>query len=188
MEKCDDTGVLRDAVIVITAIRRHLEFYAGDFAPARTDQISTLLSRSGCALEVFPFPLGADEKPIDPAFVLPLVGGINVICIDQNASRTDRQYAIRHELTHVFREEVTEPTYLTSTDSMSASERCADLVAFADIVPGWWIRMLRAAGEPWKTIRTDIQQYVIDYSEGRPRAWVADRASLRLRLFRECGI
>lgn len=180
--------VLRDSSRIIEAIRRHAPFYAGDFAPVRTDQISELLKKSGCALLVFPFESCEDGPSPDPAFVMPPVFGINLICIDQNASRTDRQYAIRHELTHVYADEVREITYLSDSDYMSSSERVADLVAFADLVPGWWIRMLRDGGETWNSVRNEIRAYVADFSDGRSVDWVDDRAVLRMRLFRECSI
>lgn len=183
---CDT--VVHDAARVIEAVRRYLPFYAGDFAPARTDQISELLKRSGCALQIFPFPLDEDGQPIDAAFVMPLLNGVNIICVDQAAPRKDRQYAIRHELTHVFADEVREMTYLSDRDYMSASERLADLVALADLVPGWFIRMLRRAGEGWDSVGKEVRGYVLDYADDRPQQWAADRAELRLRLFRDSGI
>jgi hypothetical protein len=185
MEKSE---VIAGAESIIKAIRRHMPFYAGDFAPARTDQIAELLKRSGCALQVMPFPLAEDGNPIDPAFVMPLLNGINIICIDKNASRTDRQYAIRHELTHVFADEVSDVTYLSDAHYMSSSERIADLVALADLIPGWTINDMRAARSTWRTVRAEIDKGVEWYADGWPCERILDRGGLRLRLFRECGI
>lgn len=182
---CD---IVRDANRVIQTVRRHVPFYAGDFAPARTDQISELLKRSGCTLQIFPFPLDDDGTPIDPAFVMPLINGVNIICIDQAAPRTDRQYATRHELTHVFSDELREITYMSDSDYMSSSERVADLVAFADLVPGWWIQMLRQTGDIWRDVFAETKRYIADYAEGRSSHWIDDRAGLRIRLFRDYGI
>lgn len=183
VENCDE-AVLHDARRLIGRAREVVEFYAGDFAPIRTDQVSVLLSHNSCFLKVFAF------KSTDlAAFVLPAARGVYPIGVNQLATRTDRQFAIRHELAHVIAGEVDEPTFLSDDSYMGHSERVADLFALADMVPGWVIRHMRRDRVSWRDILVEVRGAIQTECAGDwPADRLDDRARLRLRLFREWSV
>lgn len=183
MGNCDG-AVLHDTRVLIEKARRVVEFYAGDFAPIRTDQLSALLKSNSCYLKIFPF-----ESTDLAAFVLPATRGVYPIGVNQLASRTDRQFAIRHELAHVIAGEVDEPTFLSDDSYMGHSERVADLFALADMVPGWLLRYMRRDRVRWRDILAELRGAIQTHCAGDwPADRLDDRAVLRLRLFRECGV
>lgn len=110
------------------------------------------------------------------------------IALNRDAKRTCRGFAVRHELAHVLSGSVDEPTFLADAGFMSAEERVADLFAVADLVPGWLIGMFRKGRTPWYDVLTEIRDCIADWAEGWPAERLEDRAQLRLRLYRECGV
>lgn len=180
MANCDG-AVLRDTEVLIDRARQVVEFYAGDFSPIRTDQLSALLKSHSCFLKTFPF-----ESTDLAAFVLPAMRGIYPIGVNRLASRTDRQFAIRHELAHVIAGEVDEPTFLSDDSYMGHSERVADLFALADLVPGWMLRHMRGDRMSWRDISVEVRGAIqSECAGGWPADRLEDRTRLRLRLFRE---
>jgi hypothetical protein len=93
-----------------------------------------------------------------------------------------------HELGHVLAGNMDGAVFLADTGYMAPSERIADLLALADLVPGWWIEWGRAGGAPAQEVRSDVVQAVAEYAEDWPLLRLRDRAALRLRLFRAAGI
>jgi hypothetical protein len=181
--------VISDAALVLPATARVLEearglveAYAGPTSPIRTDQVSLLLARAGCHLEVFPF------RSDTVAMTLPRCAGVHPILVNRGAERTDRQFALRHELAHVLAGDTEGPVYLVETGSMTLPERVADLFALSDLVPGWWIADVRRGPTPWRTVCAEITLAIAEYAESWPAERLADRAGLRLRLFRERGV
>lgn len=179
----DDELVLGGAVRIIEAARGVVEWYAGDFSPIRTDQVSALLVGVGAHLNIFPFESDAI------AFTIPAVNGVHPIYVDRYAARVDRQFAIRHELGHVLAGDVDEPTFLSEEGYMCYSERVADLFALADLIPGWGIRYMRKHRTTWRDVLSEIRSAILtQFASSWPDDRVQDRAILRVRLFRECGI
>lgn len=183
MANCD-VAVLHHTLSLIDQARYAVESYAGDYAPIRTDQVSELLKRHSCFLKFFPF-----ESDDLAAFVLPAIRGVFPIAVNQYASRTDRQFAIRHELAHVLAGEVDEPTFLSDDSYMSHSERVADLFALADLIPGWLLRFMWRDYRSWREVLAGVRGAIMtECAADWPRDRLEDRARLRLRLYREYGI
>lgn len=182
MAKADDGGVLAAALRLVRAARVCEGEYAGATAPMRTDQVSKLLAAAGCHVEVFPF------QSSTVAMTLPCCAGVYPIFVNRHAERTDRWFALRHELAHVMAGDTDGAVFLADEGYMAAPERAADLFALADLVPGWWIAETRRGRTPWATVRAEIALAVAEYAEGWPAERLTDRAALRLRLFREHNI
>jgi hypothetical protein len=181
---CTDVPrVLAAAARLVTEARSRVAWYAGAFAPVRTDQVAELLRTAGCVLAVAPLGGGVS------GMALPRLQGLVPIVVSDDTSRTARMFVLRHELAHVLAGEVEEPTYLTEDDCMSFSERTADLFALADLVPGWMLTDLRRSRMPWRDVLDEVRYAVRESSSDEWSAErIEDRAALRLRLFREYGI
>lgn len=178
----DDEYVLGSAARVIDAARRLVPWYAGDFSPMHTAHVSELLKRSTCFLSIRPFRSDA------VAFTLPPIRGRYIIAVNRDARRTDRQFAIRHEVAHVLAGDVEETIFLSEEGYQSAPERIADLFALADLVPGWFLKHLRRERVSWRAILEEVRGAIQTYAEDWPCDRLEDRARLRLRLYRERGI
>src|SRR5688500_16979452 len=89
-----DAEVLEAASITIQKAKMYVPAYASAMSPIRTDQLAQLLRAFNVAMRVYPFRSSAGAVSI-------CGGGVNMMFVDQNASRTDRQYAQRHELAHI---------------------------------------------------------------------------------------
>ncbi|HEX8363565.1 MAG TPA: ImmA/IrrE family metallo-endopeptidase [Longimicrobium sp.] len=182
MAKADDGGVLAATLRLVGEARRWVGEYAGATAPMRTDQVSRLLAAAGCHVEIFPF------RSSTVAMTLPRCAGVYPIFVSRHAERTDRWFALRHELAHVMAGDTDGAVFLADEGYMALPERTADLFALADLVPGWWIADLRRGRTPWRTVRAEIALAVAEYAEGWPAERLTDRAALRLRLFREHAV
>ena len=179
MGRSEDEAVLSAARRLVEHAREVVGSYAGSLAPARTDQVSTLMRASGCHVEVFPF------QSDTVAMVLPRCEGVYPVLINRAAEQTDRFFALRHELGHVLAGDVDGPVFLADEGYMSGAERAADLFALADLVPGWWIAEVRRGRTPWREVKRQIALAVAQYAEAWPAQRFGDRATLRLRLYRE---
>jgi hypothetical protein len=184
MERSDDAAVLRTTKRLVEHAREVVGSYAGSLAPARTDQVATLMRASGCHVEVFPF------RSDTVAMVLPRYEGVYPVLVNRSADQTDRFFALRHELAHVLAGDVDGAVFLADADEgfMSCAERAADLFALADLVPGWWIAEVRRGRTPWREVRREIAMAVAAYAEAWPPQRFGDRAELRLALYRDHGI
>lgn len=151
--------------------------------PLRSDEITRLLVATRTRLEEFPFRSSA------VGMAIPWAGGTeHAILIDSAASRADYDFTIRHELAHVLAGEVSDALFLTADDTMSLSERRADLYAVADLVPGWAIQQLRGTRRPWTHVRLEVQQAFRELTVGWSEERLRDRAGLRVMLWRGSGI
>jgi hypothetical protein len=178
MASSEELLVLAATYRAISAARRVVETYAGRSSPVRTDQISALLVSLDCHLEVFPF------RSDTVAMTLPRCAGVYTILINRSAERTDRVFAIRHEIAHVVAGECDEAVFLADEGYMSSSERVADLFALSDLVPGWWIETLRRGHTPWRDVREEVVLAISEYAEDWCAERLHDRATLRLAMFR----
>lgn len=182
MASSEEPLVLAAAARVVGEAQRLVEHYAGPLAPLRTDQVSVLLRRARCHLEVFPF------RSDTVAMTLPRCAGAYPVLINRDAERTDRQFALRHEVAHVLAGDAEGAVFLADTGYMTLPERVADLFALSDLVPGWWIAEVRRGHTPWRRVRAEMVLAVAEYAESWPLERLEDRAELRLRLFREKGV
>lgn len=177
-----DAAVVAAAARLVEAARGADAAYAGGLAPVRTDQVAALMTAAGCHVEVFPF------RSATVAMTLPKCGGVYPVLVNRAAERTDRFFALRHELAHVLAGDAERAVFLADEGFMSAAERTADLFALADLVPGWWIAEVRRGRAPWRKVRAEIAMAVAEYAADWPPQRFADRAELRLRLYRDVGI
>lgn len=177
-----DAAVVAAALRLVDEARRTVDAYAGPMAPLRTDQVSALLVANACHVEVFPF------QSSTVAMTLPPCGGVYPILLNRAAERTDRFFALRHELAHVMAGDCAGPVFLAEEGYMTHPERVADLFALADLVPGRWIGDLRRGRTPWKAVRHEVEEAIATYAETWPPDRLADRAALRLKLYRERGV
>ncbi|HEU4456406.1 MAG TPA: hypothetical protein VFR81_25285 [Longimicrobium sp.] len=182
MMDADDCRVISAAGWMVAVARRAVEDYAGPRAPVRTDQVGALLAAAGCHVEIFPF------RSDTVAMTLPRCAGVYPVLVNRSAERTDRFFALRHEVAHVLAGDVEGAVYLAHEGYADHAERVADLFALADLVPGWWIAGLRRGGAPWREVRGEVADAIAAYAEAWPPERLRDRAALRIRLFHERGI
>lgn len=175
-----EAGVVRAAARLVRAARALEGGYAGPLAPVRTDQLARMMDRAGCHVEVFPF------TSTTVAMTLPRCAGVYPVFLNRAADRTDRVFALRHELGHVLAGDVDGAVFLADEGYMAPAERVADLFALADLVPAWWLRWLDE-GAPCDA-PDEVAQAVLEFAEEWPEDRAADRARLRLRLFRELRV
>ena len=181
MTSSDDRAVLEGAAELV---RRTWELVGTPARPPlRTDQITRLLTRTGTRLEEYRFGSSA------VGMAIPWAGGTeHAILIDSAASRADYDFTIRHEIAHVLAGEVSETLFLTADDTMSVSERRADLYAVADLVPGWSMQQMRGRRRPWAHVRLEVLQSFRELTVGWSEERLRDRANLRVEMWREVGI
>lgn len=105
---------------------------------ANTADVARLIQQFGADVREYRF----DSEAVGMAFGTG--DGPPLILLDSAAPRADWHLTIRHELAHVAWGEVDEAVFLTTTDTMSFSERRADLFAVADLVPAAHMRQIAA--------------------------------------------
>ena len=182
MKSCERERTLAGAARLIRSAQRLEAEYAGAGAPVGAAQLDRLLRGSGCHVESYPFASDA------VAMLLPRCDGAYPVLLNQNAERGERSLALRHELAHVLAGDADGALFLPGEGYMAPEERAADLFALADLVPGWWMAELRAAGEPWRTVLAEVTAAMADFSARWPTDRVRDRAMLRLRLWAARGV
>jgi hypothetical protein len=89
---------------------------------------------------------------------------------------------------HVLAGDAVGSVCLASEGHAREAERLADLFALADTVPGWWIARVARRPFTWAAVRGEIARCAAELAPAWPPDRVDDRADLRLRLFRQCGI
>ncbi len=150
--------------------------------PLRTDQLSRLLVLSRTRLCEYPFRSGT------VGMTIPWGADEHAILIDSTASRADYAFTVRHELAHVLSGEVSDTLFLSAADTLSFSERRADLFAVADLAPGWFLTQLRGGGRPWSHLRLEVMQAFRALTDGWSEERLRDRACLRVELYRRHSI
>jgi hypothetical protein len=131
-------------------------------------------------------PLGdRDVEAVSP----PIFGRyMMIVSTDLSAERS--RFALRHGVGHVVGGHVTEPRYLSDRNEvMHFDERVADLFALADLVPFYFVADCRSKQHmSWRAIRHEICKEIRLFTGDWPELRVADRADLRLHLYREHGL
>jgi Zn-dependent peptidase ImmA (M78 family) len=174
----DTREVLRATARLIHRTRDVTEGYAAGLCGVGTWEISRLLAHTNTSLRERRFTSSAK------GMAFPFGGG-HVIAIDTACKKSDAMFTIRHELAHILAEEVEEALYLTAEDTMSFSERRADLFALADLTPTRWMQWIGAGKRPWRLLTLDVTQAYRELTEGWSEARLWDRARLRVRMYRE---
>lgn len=182
MGSSEDRAVLEATAELWKRTRELLGDAAPWHPPLRSDQLARLLAATRTRLCEYPFLSST------VGMAIPWGGDGHAILIDSNASRADFLFTLRHELAHVLAGEVSQTLFLTAADTMSFSERRADLYAVADLVPAWMVRQLRGQRRPWAHVRLEVRQAFRELTEGWSEARLLDRARLRVELFRQLGV
>lgn len=166
------------------ALVRHAWALLGDplRPPLRSDQLARLLVATRTRLCEYPF------RSSTVGMAIPWGAGERAILIDSTASRADYAFTLRHELAHVLADEVSDALYLTAADSMSFSERRADLFAVADLAPAWFVSQLRGARRPWRHVEMEVQRAFRELTVGWSEERLRDRARLRVAMYRAVGL
>ena len=177
-----DAAVIASAARLVAAARGAVDDYAGLGAPATPDQVRALLAATGCHVEIFTFRSDA------VGMTLPLCHGVHPVLLNGCIRGVDCFLALRHQVAHVLAGDADGSVCLADEGYGRPGERLADLFALADAVPGWWIsRALRQLGS-WRAVHDAVARCVAGLATVWPPERTADRAALRLRLFRETGI
>ena len=177
MTSSEDGEVLRSTADLVRQVWTTLGI-SSVRAPLRSDQITRLLVHTRTRLCEYPFTSSA------VGMAIPWGPEEHAILIDSAASRADYDFTIRHELAHVLAGEVSTALFLTAADTMSFSERRADLFAVTDLVPAWLVRQLHGGRRPWSHLRLEVQQAFRELTVGWSEERLRDRARLRVELYR----
>lgn len=184
----DEKKILKATVRLIEKAREVAPHYAAGtygmgWGGTDTKSMAGLLRHSGVVLRERRF--GSSAKGMAFEF-----GGKRIISIDLACKRSDAMFTVRHELGHVLAEEVQYALYLTAEDTMSFSERRADLFAVADLAPTAWMRYFACdkTGRLRKHAALDVVGTFRELTEGWSEQRLWDRAKLRVMLYREYGI
>ena len=177
-----EARVVAAAAELIKQARKHFPTYANYGGPIRTDEVCRFAALLDCEVHYFPF--GSRTS----GMALPPVLGVHPIFVDSLGSHADQMLTVRHELAHRLAGEITEPTFLTADDTMSHSERLADLFAIADLTGTWWMERIRGNRRPWRAVELEVVQAYRELTDGWSEQRLWDRARLRVQLFREHGI
>lgn len=179
----DDRALLRATVQLVARAQQLHHRYAGSAIPLGSADMRTLLARAACDLHWI-----EASGPAKAITGFPLYGRFPV-GVRSDLKIEERQFALRHELAHILAGDATEPVRMVHRDYLTYPERVADLFALADLFPTPWFLSLRRARVAWKAIRVLVEREIREeYGPDWPWARVDDRTTLRMRLFRECGI
>ena len=179
-----DTQLVARANLLVGIARRRQPRYAHEVKPCSTSELSELLRRSCCVVHVL------EPRPGARAFVVPPIGGYYHVGIKEDLELDERQFALRHELSHVLNEDVEEPARMVDRGYLTQGERLADLFGLADLIPRMLIEVLKKRmrltwGQVTEEVADEIRQR---WGRAWPEARVDDRAKLRVRLYREHAV
>lgn len=183
MRRSDDAPVLRLVRVAVDGARTLNPCFGGDISPLAEGQLADLLRQAGCQVEAYRF------RSRTGGFALGFQGRPG-IAINQNATRPARVLATLHELAHVLLEDtgstVAGPVCYRECGYMTPWERTADLFALVDLVPAWSLKPLRKQHD--RALRKEVAGNIAEYADGWPMRRLADRARLRVQLYRQYGI
>lgn len=159
---------------LLAECEHHGVLYASEWSPLSEITLALLFDRCGIRWRHRPME-GLCE------IVWPPICGIYVMHIDRDQSSCARRFAMRHGLAHVLAGHVADLAFAHDGRDWSCHEETvADLFALLDIIPGYQLDELRAAGyepsEVERWIYTTIATWTSDWSPERIR----DRVTLRL--------
>jgi len=182
-KESSDTALIRNVVELVRSAQRIEPRYGHGPIPASTAEISNLLRRATCRVYFVRGATGAKAMALVP------IAGYYRIGIRADLSVEERRFAIRHELGHILNGDADDWITLADRGYLTWEERVADLFALADLIPGRLIETLRRARLSWRDIGAEIEAEIRErWGPDWPWARVDDRARLRLRLYRECGL
>jgi Zn-dependent peptidase ImmA (M78 family) len=181
VERSETTRVLAAVAKLIGETRTVVPGYGAGFGCVTTKEIAPLYAYTNT--DLVEMRIGAGVT----GMALPFDDG-HLIALDSNCQRADQLFTIRHEFAHILAAEVEHALFLTSEDTMSFSERRADLFAVADLTPTRWVEWMRGGGRPWKHLTLEVKQAFRELTEGWSEQRLNDRAKLRVELYRKCGI
>jgi hypothetical protein len=158
--------------------------YASLFSPLHDDGMKDVLRQLGIVTR------GEQLGERDLEAVTPPIFGRHLLLYSTDVDDRRRRFALRHGLGHIVAGHVTHPVYLSldRNDFMAHEERVADLFALADLVPAAMIEDLRSARTGWQAIDHAIRRSIVFHTLNWPTERVADRAELRITLYREAGL
>jgi hypothetical protein len=177
-----DGMLIASAARLVAVARGTVDDYAGPGAPVNLDQVRALLAASGCHVEIFPFRSDA------VGMTLPLCEGVHPVLVNGAAVGIEAGFALRHQVAHVLAGNPSGAVCLAAAGYERHAERLADLFALADAVPGRLILEVVGVRCSWGAVRGEIARCIAELAPAWPADRLQDRAGLRLRLFRECGI
>lgn len=177
-----DGAVVQEVARAIEGLHARGLGYAEIFSPLHDDGIADVVRRNTILLRSDELGEGVHEVVTPPAF------GRYVMTISTQLDIPRRRFAIRHGLGHVVAGHVEELAFLSSLrDWDTHEERVADLFALADLAPFWMLDDLRKARSSWGGLRQALCRILRTHTVDWPEARVADRADLRLALYRSKG-
>lgn len=172
--------VVRVAAGLIDEARERVPAYAARrHVPAGTHHIAALIGAFDCHVTYGDLPPGVEGMAMPP-----VAGTVPIVLAAEGEVSRDLQE--RHELAHVVANEVQEPVFL-DTDTFSFSERVCDTFALADLIRPEELRRIRRGRTLWEALE-ELGTYVRSWAPGWPAERVADRALLRMMLYRTQGI
>lgn len=179
MESSDERQVVQATARLIEQARETVPGYAAGLHPTTTAELAPLYVATGTRHR---------ERRYEAAtgMALPYRGG-HLMGVEHWASRADQVFSIRHEFGHILAGEVEAALFLTAEDTLSYSERRADLFAIADITPTRWMHQI-APRRPAKSVTLDLVQAYRELTAGWTDLRLWDRGRLRLALYRTHGI
>lgn len=178
-----EDGAVLDATraLIERARQQGAPGYAAGWIPVGTRDLSALLVATRTQLVERRFVSRAT------GMALPAGAGEHVILLDAGAARADAMFTVRHEMAHILAREVSEALFLTSEDTMSFSERRADLFAVADLTPSRWMQRYTSR-RPARNAAIAVVQAYREMTHGWSDARLWDRARLRLLLYGQCHV
>lgn len=178
-----DDAVLTATALAIRNVQAQGILYADLFSPLHDDGLQDALRR--LTIRTRGESLGVQ----DIEAVSPPVYGRYLMLYSTDVDENRRRFALRHGMGHVAAHHVSEVAYLSNrNEHMSHDERVADLFALADLFPWCDIARLRQQRSGWRAIEHSIVHLIRRLTIGWPDDRVADRASLRILLFRRLAL
>jgi len=174
-----DADVLQAVADAVRQLQRLGLGYDDLFSPLPDDAIDAALRRLTIRASGHALGTGTLELVTPPLY------GRYLLLWSTDVDADRRRFALRHGMGHVVAGHVTAPRFLTADgDWMSADERIADLFALADLVPFHQVSAHKR-GNSWRIVRDEVATLVRLYTHDWPDDRVADRAAMRVALYRE---
>lgn len=181
MERSENRRIVREVARLVDAAREKEPAYAARrHVPAGTWHVAALARSLHCHVTRLPLPKGIEAMAVPP------VGGTIGIGVNVNGE-VDEDFQVRHELAHVVAEEVGSALVFMDTEAFSFSERVCDTFALADLIRPEELQRIRRGRTLWEALE-ELGDYVRSWAPGWPAERIADRAMLRMVLYRTQGI
>ena len=171
-----------DAARAVRLLQEAAPGYDDLFAPLHDDALALLVRRHG--LRAWEAPLGATSAGV----VTPPLWGTAFVVVSAGATADQRRLALRVALAHAALGTVREDAPLPAPAPEPAA-RIAELAALADLLPFWQLADLRRRGRlGWRALEAHLAAAVAALAGDWPPSRAADRAALRVALYRRTGL